>query len=48
MKVTVDINKVGVNRKLIFHPKRKSAIENERPKKSCKYNDSYLGFTFIL
>ena len=29
--------------------KRKSAIENDRPKnKSCKCNNSYLEFTFIL
>jgi len=44
---------MGVNRKLMLQPKRKSAIEGDidRPKKkSRKYNDQYLdfGFTFIL
>ena len=49
MKDTAVRCKVDVNRKIILQPKRKSAIENDRPKKkSCKYNDSYLGFTFIL
>jgi len=44
MKATVVSHKVDVNKKLILQPKRKSVIENDRPKKkSCKYNDSYLG-----
>jgi len=35
MKATVVSYKVDVNRKIILQPKRKSAIENDRPKKSC-------------
>ena len=42
---------MDVNSKLMLQFKRKSAIEDDRPKKkSRKYRDSYLdfGFTFIL
>ena len=42
---------MDVNNKLMLQFKRKSAIEDDRPKKnSHKYSDSYLdfGFTFIL
>ena len=42
---------MDVNSKLMLQFKRKSAIEDDRPKKkSYKYSDSYLdfGFTFIL
>jgi len=40
---------MDVNRKIILQPKRKSATENNWPKKrSWMYHNSYLGFTFIF
>jgi len=46
---TVVSYKLNLNKKIILQPKRKSKIENNRPKrKSRKYKDSFLDFWFTF